>query len=247
MLGAPTLGEHLAKIRSTTKKCVVGLSGGLDSTTLVHLMVRALGKDNVVAISYDYNQRHSIELTYAKKTAEALGIKHIVQDISFLGEAVKGVSAMVKGDIATPTLEENLGDPQPVTYVPYRNMILFSLNLMYAESVGADSVALGVQAVDSYQYWDCDLEFADRIQSVVNLNRKHDCSIITPFVSMNKAEEIQLGIELDVNYSLTNTCYNPNDKDESCGICPSCKERISAFNSLGIVDPIKYQIDIAWS
>ena len=233
------LEQIVEEIKTKSSKAVVSLSGGLDSTTLTYLLVEALGKENVAAISFDYNQRHDIELDMARKTTEKLGIKHKVLDVSFLGDLVSNVSAMVKGDIATPTVDDILGDPQPVTYVPYRNLILSSLVASYCEAIDFDSVAMGIQAIDSYSYWDTTPDFAEAINNVFSLNRKAEMSVITPFVSLTKVEEIMLGKKLGVSYEDTWTCYNPQG-NLACGVCPSCAERLKSFEEAGIEDPIKY-------
>jgi 7-cyano-7-deazaguanine synthase len=254
--------DVVAKTENITKvnKVVVSLSGGLDSTTLLYLMVKKFGKENVHAISYNYNQRHGdVELEQAKKTAQKLGVVHKLIDISFLGEMTKGVSAMVKGNVATPTMEDVLGEPQPVTYQPFRNLILASLTAAYAESIGANGIALGIQRIDSYAYWDVSPEFYDAVGGVFKLNRKHQIFFIAPFITLSKVEEIKLGGELGIDYGSTWTCYQGIiDKEETfyedepaggknpkirkhfqpCGTCPSCFERRESFKKAGVRDPV---------
>lgn len=229
------------------EKVVVSLSGGLDSTILVYLMADILGKENVVCLSADYQQRHDIELKQAKATCTRLGIEHKIIDISFMGDIAAGVSAMVKGKVATPTMEDVLGEPQPVTYMPNRNMILASISAGFAESVGANGLALGIQKIDSYSYWDTTPEFYEAIEEVLILNRKHPITFVAPFLNLSKIEEIQLGVELGVEFGETWTCYNPTAtemKDTGrimntpCGTCPSCFERANAFEKAGVVDPV---------
>ncbi|MCA1806912.1 MAG: 7-cyano-7-deazaguanine synthase QueC [Actinobacteria bacterium] len=241
------------------ERVVVSLSGGLDSTVLLHLMVRRFGADNVDAISFNYNQRHAVELHQAKRTTELLGVRHKIIDISFLGKMASSVSAMVMGDVATPTMEDVLGDPQPTTYMPNRNMILASLTAAYAETVEANTIALGIQRIDSYSYWDTTPEFFESIENVLMLNRKNPIAFIAPFLEMSKTEEILLGVELGVDFGMTWTCYDPQteaaestwEREEAggrneikhyryipCGKCPSCKERAAAFTKAGVVDPL---------
>jgi 7-cyano-7-deazaguanine synthase len=234
------LEEIVKDIKSKTDNAVVSLSGGLDSTILTYLLVEALGKENVACISFDYNQRHDIELRKAKTTTKHLGVKHKIIDIGFLGDVVKDVSAMVKGDVATPNVEDILGDPQPVTYVPNRNMILSSITASYCEAVGFNTVAMGIQAIDSYSYWDTTPDFANAINDIFALNRKSNMQIITPFVNMTKVDEINLGLEMGVIFEDTHTCYNP-DGELSCGVCPSCAERLASFEAVGLTDPLNYK------
>jgi len=245
------------------KKIVVSLSGGLDSTTLLHLAVNKLGAENVYALSMDYNQRHDVELSLAKKSCKQLGVTHKVIKMDFLGEIVSGVSAMVKGNVATPLATDLEAGKQVPTYVPFRNAILSSIVLAYAEAVGADAVALGVQYGDyenneSYFYWDCSKAFTETMQQLANLNDKHKISYIAPFVELTKKDEIKLGLDLGIDYADSWTCYNPviaenrasytkepaggrNSKTEylyvPCGVCPSCAGRQQAFKELGMKDP----------
>ena len=227
-------------------KVVVSLSGGLDSSILLHLMVRKFGKDNVHALSFNYNQRHDVELHCATYTTQQLGVTHKVVDVSFLGDIAKDVSAMVKGSVATPDVADVARDSQPVTYMPNRNMILASITAGYAEAVGADGIALGIQAIDSYCYWDTTPEFYSAIENVLLLNRKHRIYFLPAFLHLSKADEIQLGIELKANFKYMWTCYNPtipvNERVIAktyipCGVCPSCAERLAAFRKAGVEDP----------
>lgn len=251
-------------------KVVVSLSGGLDSTTLLYLMVNKYGKDNVHALSFNYNQRHDIELIQAAKTAKALGVTHKIIDIGFLGDIVKDVSAMVKGMVATPTINDLEAKKQVPTYVPFRNTILSAITLSYAEAVGADGVALGVQYGDYenssvYYYWDCSKSFTEAMQHIADLNDKHKIRYITPFVKSTKVDEIRLGVELHVPYEDTWTCYNPTITEGGkvfidepaggknsrtlhrytpCGICPSCVGRADAFTTVGINDPVLTGVEV---
>lgn len=199
------------------KKCVVSLSGGLDSTTLLYLAVKKLGAENVYALSFNYHQRHSIELTLAKKTCEKLGVQHRIIDIGFLGDITKDVSAMVVGSVKTPTMQDLEDQHKVSTYVPFRNTILTGITLAFAESVGADAIALGIQYGDYattnekgekiYEYWDCSEDFHKAMQHVADLNNKHSISFVAPFVELTKKDEIKLGLELGIDYADTWTCY----------------------------------------
>lgn len=229
------------------KRVVSVLSGGLDSTIVTYTLVEKYGKDNVIALSFNYGQRQSIELYKAKTTCEKLGIGHHIIDISFLGTVVEKVSALsATGNVAMPTIEEVLGDPTPPTYVPYRNQILFSVALAFAESNNASFIFNGLQAHDEYSYWDTTQEFVKRMNGVSELNRKELIKIISPFVTFSKKDEIEVGTELNVPWMDTWTCYSGEQGEGACGKCPSCSERIMNFAKAGIVDPIKYMIEIPW-
>jgi 7-cyano-7-deazaguanine synthase len=257
-------GEIMKTDFSGVKKAVISLSGGLDSGTLLALAVSELGPENVYAVSFFYNQRHSVELECARELTQFYGVSHKLVNISFLGDIVKNVSAMVKGDVATPRADDLEAGKVVPTYVPFRNSILSSIVLSYAESVGADAVALGVQYgdyanSDTYFYWDTSKEFTETFQKLADLNDKHKIQYIAPFVEKTKADEIKLGEELGMDYSKTWTCYNPLEGEityrwvsepaggknrvamkqyNPCGICPSCVGRADAFKEVGIKDPL---------
>jgi 7-cyano-7-deazaguanine synthase len=244
--------ENIDKVH----KVVVSLSGGLDSTTLLYLMVKKLGKENVSALSFDYNQRHDVELNQAKKTCQKLGVDHRIISLGFLGDIVSKVSAMVKGDVPTPSIDDLDAKKQVPTYVPFRNTILSAITMSYAESVGADSIALGVQYGDYamkdgsgsriYHYWDTSDLFHKAMQNIADLNDKHKITFIAPFVSLTKVDEIKLGREIGVPYEDTWTCYNPTKITTTtnkllykpCSICPSCAGRVDSFKKLGLIDPV---------
>jgi 7-cyano-7-deazaguanine synthase len=151
--------------------------------------------------------------------------------------------------MAMPTIKEVLGSPTPVTYVPNRNMILMSIAAAYAETRGVEYIVTGIQSTDQYGYWDTTASWAEKMNAVFSENRKIKIKLIAPFVSLSKANELQLLLELDGNVDLltsTLTCYNPTD-GLSCGKCPSCSERIAAFAKVGIKDPVPYSRDIHWN
>ena len=230
------------------KRVVSVLSGGLDSTIVTYTLVEKYGKDNVIALSFNYGQRQSIELYKAKTTCEKLGIGHHIIDISFLGTVVEKVSALsATGNVAMPTIEEILGEPTPPTYVPYRNQILFSIALAFAESNNAKYIFNGLQAHDEYSYWDTTQEFVKRMNNVSELNRKELIEIVSPFVEFSKKDEIKVGMELNVPFVDTWTCYSGENGHGACGKCPSCSERIQNFAMAGFIDPCPYEIEIPWT
>lgn len=229
------------------EKVVIVLSGGLDSTILTYNVVDTYGKNNVFALSFYYGQKQSRELDLAEITCKELGIKHKLIDISFLGDVVSPVCANIKGtSVSMPTIQDVLGDPQPPTEVPYRNMILNAIAFSFAQSNGCKKVFTGLQVHDAYSYWDCSQDFIDSMNNLSALNRQHQITFEAPFARSSKWEEIRLGIKLGVNFKNTLTCYNPDEDHKSCGKCPSCAERIMNFAKAGIPDPIEYSVNIDW-
>ena len=242
------LEQALAQLPDTDHNVVSVLSGGLDSTILTYILVKKYGKDRVFALSYNYGQKQKRELDMARATCNWLGVAHKVLDLSILGEIVKDVSANIGGtDVAMPTIKDVLGDPQPKTYVPFRNMILNSLAFSFAESNKASHVFTGLQVHDEYGYWDTSQRFVDSMNAVADQNRSHKVKLEAPFSALSKYEEILIAQELgDVVFEYTLTCYDPDADGNSCGKCPSCSERIANFAKAGIKDPIPYNIDIPW-
>lgn len=222
-------------------KIISVLSGGLDSTILTYYLVDKFGNENVYALTFNYKQKHNIEINKAKITCEKLKIKHKIIDISFLGDIIAPVSALSsKSDLQVPELKEVLGDPQPITYVPFRNLILVALALSFAESNGCEKVFLGIQKHDLYGYWDTTEEFLNALNNLIQLNRKNKIKVEAPFLYLSKTQEIQIGIKLNVDFKDTNSCYNPTEDGKACGKCPTCRERLKGFNDNNIKDPIEY-------
>lgn len=227
-----------------TRKAVVLLSGGLDSTTVL-----AHAKSNgfePFALSFRYGQRHAVELRAAKRVAEAQGVAdHVVCDIDL---RVFGGSALTS-DVEVPKhasvdqVEENI----PATYVPARNTVFLSFALAYAEVVGATDIFIGVNALDYSGYPDCRPEYIRAFQSMANLATRAGVeggaiTIHTPLMDKTKGEIVQMGMALGVDYSLTSSCYDPDDSGRSCGHCDSCLLRLKGFAEAGSTDPIIYQV-----
>lgn len=243
------LTQALQNLPTTNKNVLAVLSGGLDSSVMTMLLVEKYGADRVSAVSYDYGQKQRIELEKASNLCKTLGVKHKIIDLSILGEIAKPICANIGGtDVAMPDIKDVLGDPQPPTYVPFRNMILLSLTMSVAEVENASYVFTGLQVHDEYGYWDTSQKFVDSINAVASQNRTHKVEVIAPFSHLSKAQEIEICKELGKVELLesTLTCYNPNILGESCGKCPSCSERIMNFMKVGIKDPIPYSIEIPW-
>ena len=220
-------------------KAVILLSGGMDSATLLHYVVRNLGVARVHALSFRYGQKHQRELDAAAWQARAAGAaEHRVVDLGFFGPLIAGGSALTDASLAVPDLAD-LGAAerwQPPTYVPNRNMVLLALAAAYAEAQGITDVFYGAQAQDRYGYWDCSREFMDNLNAVLALNRKQVIVIHAPFLAMRKTDELRLGLELGVDYAHTWTCYR--GEAAPCGTCPSCAERAAAFAEAGVTDPL---------
>lgn len=229
-------------------KVLVVLSGGLDSSVATMMLCDKYGSENVTAVTFDYNQKQKLEITKAIELTNVLGVDHTVLDLAILGEIARPMSANISDtDVDMPNIKEVLGDPQPVTYVPFRNMILLSLAMSHAEVQGCNKVYTGLQVHDEYGYWDTTQKFVDSMNVVAGQNRQHKVEILAPFSQMSKADEIEVAIELGQFDLLkhTLTCYNPQGV-LSCGKCPSCAERIMNFMKVGRKDPIPYDIDIDW-
>jgi len=240
-------------------KAVVSISGGLDSTTLTHFVVKEL-RNEIYPISFYYGQKHKIELEMAryqvnelKEIGKAIGVEvhdHKIVDISFMKDLLGKSTALVSDAVKVPTLEEIRGnEDQPVTYVPFRNTILLGICLSYAEANGCHVVYYGAQQRDVYGYWDCTPEYVEAINAVTKLNRRNKIKVIAPFVNLKKCEIVVLGTGLDVNYSKTWSSYAVVDEQNLIADSsnPTSQERILAFAQAGLVDPIKYNTEINWS
>ncbi len=225
------------------KKAVILSSGGIDSTTAM-AMAKREGYE-LYSLSFDYGQRHAVELEAAARTAAALGARqHLVIRID-LGKI--GGSALTD-EIAVPhgRSEEQLASGIPVTYVPARNTIFLSYALAWAEVLEAADIFIGVNAVDYSGYPDCRPEYIGAFEAMANLaikaavEGKLKISIRTPLIRMTKAEIIRTGTEFGVDYRLTHSCYDPDAQGRACGDCDSCLLRKKGFREAGIPDPTAY-------
>jgi len=224
------------------EKAVVLLSGGLDSTVCM-AVVKSKGME-VYPISFNYHQRHNIELEGAKKVAKFYGVKkHLIIETNM--EEIGG-SALTDSKIEVPDGDFQHGaDDIPVTYVPARNMIFLSYAMAYAEVIGADHVYIGVNAVDYSGYPDCRPEFIGSFQKTANLATKagtadgRNIKIETPLQDLSKKEIVQLGSKLGAPLQFTHSCYKGGEK--ACGVCDSCKLRLRGFAEAGVVDPVEYE------
>ena len=227
-----------------TDKAIVLSSGGIDSTTAMAI-AKSKGKE-IYALSFRYGQRHSKELEASQKVVKALGAKaHKILDIDL---RQFGGSALTD-DIMVPkheSLDDIQGKDIPITYVPARNTIFLSYAMAWAEVLKATSIYIGVTAVDYSGYPDCRPEFIAAFEKMANLATKTGVTkeailkIKTPLIHLSKAEIIKTGVNLGVDYSLTLSCYDPDEQGRSCGRCDSCLHRIKGFKGAGIKDPTPY-------
>lgn len=226
-------------------KSVVVLSGGADSTTALHWAVRKSGFEVRLALFFDYGQRHQRERLCATHQAAMLDIPLEVVSLDSLQRVGKlSASTLFKSSQApVPSLEEVIGDPQPSTYVPMRNMMMLTVAAAYAEIANASQIVYGAHKSDMYGYWDCSADFVSAMNAVLLLNRKHDIHIHAPFLYMTKAQIIALGTELGVDYKRTWSCYQGGIV--ACGECATCKERLASFEANDLTDPILYRLPLA--
>lgn len=220
---------------------LVLLSGGLDSATTL-AMARAEGFE-CYAISFAYGQRHRVELDAAETIARKFAVlEHRIVPIDL---SAFGGSALTDNAIDIPEACEVSGDTIPITYVPARNTVFLSLALAWSEVLGVRDIFMGVNAVDYSGYPDCRPEFILAFETMANLATKAGVegdrfTIHTPLIDMRKADIIQRGLALGVDYRQTVSCYQPNDQGEACGRCASCRLRREGFAQSGVADPTRY-------
>lgn len=214
-------------------KTVVIYSGGMDSFTLLN-KIHLDGKD-VHALSFNYGQRHVKELDIASKVCKQLGIFHEVVDISSINTLIAGSSLTSDIDIPEGHYEE---ESMKSTVVPNRNMILLSLAIGYAVSIGSREVFYGAHSGDHAIYPDCRPEFVKSMNEVCKIANYEQVKIITPYLKDSKIEILSDGISMGLDYANTWTCYNGREK--SCGKCGACQERLEAFKHNNLIDPLEY-------
>lgn len=212
-------------------KIILILSGGLDSTTMLYHLIEQ--GNEVQAISFNYGQRHKVELEKAAATCSKLKIPHKIIDISFIKELVS--NSALTSDMEVPEghyADENMKN----TVVPNRNMIMASIAIGYAVNLGYDAVALGVHSGDHAIYPDCRPEFIEKLNEVAKIANYTPVEILAPFLTMDKGDIATLGKSLGVDFSLTHTCYK--GQETPCGVCGACVERQEAFEKAESVDPL---------
>ena len=224
------------------KHAVVLLSGGLDSATTLAI---ARSQDyETYALSFDYGQRHQRELDAARAVSKSLGArKHLVVKID--NQIFAGSALTDDVDVPKARTEKEIGAGIPVTYVPARNTIFLAHALAWAETISAGHIFIGANAIDYSGYPDCRPEFIALFETLANIGTKAGAEgarlqIHAPLIKMSKADIVRKAVELDVDLSLSHSCYDPTPDGRACGKCDSCQLRLKGFREAGIADPIKY-------
>jgi 7-cyano-7-deazaguanine synthase len=230
-------------VASREKKAVVLVSGGLDSTTAC-AVARSQGF-RLFALSFNYGQRHTMELESADRIAKSLDAEqHLIIDIGL--RALGGSALTDSSEVPKERSIEEMAAGIPITYVPARNTIFLSVALAWAEVLGAQEIFIGVNALDYSGYPDCRPEYIEAFEKMASLATKAGVEgrlrlkIHAPLIAMTKAEIIKTGLDLGVDYSLTHSCYDPTAEGLSCGKCDSCRLRLKGFAEAGIRDPLSY-------
>jgi 7-cyano-7-deazaguanine synthase len=231
------MGQH-------AQPAVVLLSGGLDSTTTLAIAKHEGFRPQ--ALTFQYGQRHAVEVEAARRVAQAFAIeRHVIVDIDlrvFGGSALTDALAVPKHRAA-----EEISRDIPITYVPARNTIFLAYALAFAEVTHSEDIFIGVNALDYSGYPDCRPEYIGAFEAMANLATKaaveghRHLRIHTPLMQLSKAQIIHQGLELGVDYGLTHSCYDPGPDGSSCGQCDSCLLRIRGFQEAGATDPISYR------
>lgn len=228
------------------RKCVIPVSGGIDSSTILYYVKKKRPEfEEVHTVTFDYGQRHKREIDSAIDVVLGQVTSHKVVDVSFIKNLFT-TSSLTNDDIDVAKTADVLGDPQTVNYVPNRNMIMLSICTGYAESVGADTVFHGAAQVDSEAgYWDGTPEFLKYINNLNELNRRDRVTIEAPLIDMSKQQIIKLGLDCGLDFRKTWTCYEGGDK--ACGRCTACSSRIKGFIDNQTIDPVPYDVVVPWN
>lgn len=228
---------------SPFKKAVVLSSGGIDSTTTMAIAKHEGYK--IYSLSFYYGQRHAFELEAAQKVADTIGVtEHLVINIDL--KKIGGSSLTDDIDVPKDRDEQEMTRGIPVTYVPARNTIFLSFALAWAEVLKSSDIFIGVNAIDYSGYPDCRPEYVEAFEHMANLATKAGVEgttkirIRTPLIHLTKAQIIQKGIELGVDFALTHSCYDPSSEGLACGRCDSCRLRKKGFKEAGVIDPTQY-------
>jgi 7-cyano-7-deazaguanine synthase len=227
---------------ATNKRAIILLSGGLDSATTL-----AIARDEgyeTHALSFDYGQRHNIELESAKRVARSLQVRE--HRILKLDNSIFAGSALTtKVEVPKSRSDDQMATGIPVTYVPARNTIFLAHALAWAEVIGAHDLFIGVNAIDYGGYPDCRPEFIRAFENMANRATKAgvegvEFKVHTPLIQLTKGEIIRKADSLGVDLSITHSCYDPSPDGRACGRCDSCQLRLKGFREAGLTDPVKY-------
>ncbi len=225
-----------------SKNAIVLCSGGLDSATVMAITKKD-GYD-IYALSFSYGQRHEIEIEAARRVAKSTGVKeHFVLNIDLGSFGGSALTAAI--DVPKAKSVSEISSEIPLTYVPARNTVFLSYALALAEVKKSNDIFIGVNAVDYSGYPDCRPEYIESFEKMANLATKagvegNKVHVRAPLINMTKAEIIQTGIRLKVDYSITHSCYDPDDSGRACGSCDSCLLRKKGFEDAGVPDPTIY-------
>ncbi|MGQ9456002.1 MAG: 7-cyano-7-deazaguanine synthase QueC [Armatimonadota bacterium] len=226
--------------KANTKKAVVLLSGGIDSSTAA-MVARSEGYQ-LYSLTFKYGQRHEREIESARKVAASIGVvEHVVFSIDLNKIAASALTGYYK--VPLDRSEAEIASGIPLTYVPARNIIFLAIALSYAETIGSRDIFIGVNQIDYSGYPDCRSEFIEAFERMANLGTKAGVEgdkfrIHTPLINLSKVEIVKLGTRLGLDYGLTWSCYLGDAKP--CGRCDSCKLRLAAFERAGLHDPLEY-------
>jgi protein ExsB len=228
-------------------KALVLSSGGIDSTTCLGLAIQKYGKENVISASLYYGQKHDKELECARKIAEYYGIRHIEDDVSGVMKYASQVCTLMKGgkEIKHESYEQQIKENGFVdSYVPFRNGLFLSIAAAYAVSLFPNmecEIYYGAHADDAAgnAYADCTPEFSKAMGEAINLGTYNRVKVVSPFIDYTKAMVVRVGLDLQVPYHLTWSCYEGHEKQ--CGVCGTCRDRKAAFEANGVKDPVEYE------
>ena len=233
-----------------SKKIVTTHSGRMDSAVLLYMASETVTENDtpgeVHTVTFDYNQRHNreldcvnLQLTNALEKYKHVTFYNKLLDVKYIKD-IAPVSSLTNNDIETPNVNEVMGEAQPRTYVPYRNMMFLSILLSYAEAIGADEVWYGAAQADSLAgYWDGSEDFVRKLNNVTSLNRENKITVHAPLIEMSKEDIIRTGVNLGVNFADTYTCYSgeyPCDAESA-----SSALRLKGFIEAGLKDPLEYK------
>ena len=239
------------------EKALVILSGGMDSCILLHDLAQQKierrdvftvvegPKFELYAITFNYGQRIVREIECAKEQAKLAKVKeHKIVNMDFFKD-VASKSSLTNSALETPKARDDIGNAQPLSYVPFRNLFLLTAAAAWAESNGIERVFYGAVGTDDLSgYWDCTTPFLEKVNNIYSLNRKHTILVDAPYMKWTKDRVLKRGLELGVNLKQTHTCYE--GKEEACGECVSCAARLQAFIDNKTIDPIEYSRNIPW-